>query len=244
MRLTFSIAHAAHRPERIESLGRMLAKLRGADVFVESNPGKPHEWSLRQWEAACRTDATHAVLLNDDLLLCDNFIGAVTQVALARPSHLVNLYNSSDLAHEAQRLGLSWLTSPDGLIGNAYMLPVPALRAFLDWRASSLTDGTVETLSEDQLLNLWAMVQGCLVWSCVPALVDHDTTLPSCFANTQVRKPAVGPRANMLDVNWSTDALHTGRVFAGNHSYLLTRVKGERLPLVRRYYELAGDFLG
>jgi hypothetical protein len=87
------------------------------------------------------------------------------------------------------------------------------------------------------------MVHGCLIWHTVPALVEHDTTVPSCYGNTQCRSATVGPRAGMLDVNWDSDALHIGRVFAGNHHALLTLVKGERGPLVKRYYELAGEAL-
>lgn len=245
MRLAISIAHAAHRPERVESLGRMMAQLLPANPYVECEPGKYHEWSLRQWQGAlhlaAHDEATHALLLNDDVELCDDFLDVLAKVIEARPTHLVNLYNTSPLAIEAQKRDLSWLTSPDGLIGMAYVLPVAGLKEFLSWRATKLTAGTVEALTEDQLLNLWAMHQGALIWHTVPALVDHDVSVPSCYDNTQCRRPAVGPRPGMLDVDWNTDALHSGRIFNGNHKALLTRVLGPRKPLVTRYYDLAGD---
>ncbi len=252
MKVCFSIAHAAHKPERRPILDQMLADIGALGrkhnwdpfVYIEDKPGKPHEWSLRQWKGvADRSDYTHAAFLNDDLILCDDFTRVLDNVIAARPAHLLNLSNCHKLAHDAQARGMSWLTSNDGLIGNAYVLPIPSLRAFLAWRESSLTDGTVETLSEDQLLNLWAMAHGCLVHHCVPSLVEHDTSVPSCYGNTQCRQAEVGPRAGMLDVNWETDALHCGRIFTGNHHALLTRVKGERGPLVKRFYELAGEAL-
>ncbi len=247
MRLVASIAHAAHRPERAATCERMHAALCQGDiaVHVEAAPGRPHEWSERQWRGAIGAaegrEATHALLLNDDMVPCDSFLAALDRVVAARPNHIINLYNTHPLAREAQKRGLSWLTSPDGLIGNAYVLPVPALRAFLEWRAAELEPGTVEGLSEDQLLNLWAMATGAIIWHTVPALVQHDTSVPSCYGNTQMRRALVGPRADMLAVDWDTDALHTGRIFAGNHHALLTRVRGDRLARVRRFYELAGD---
>lgn len=249
MKLVFSIAHAAHRTERVASLDRMMraiiSPLMSDSLYIAAESGKPHEWSLDQWTGAVRRaaacDGTHAVLLNDDLVLCPDFMGVLEQVIAARPTHVVNLYNTHPLATEAQKRGLSWLTSVDGLIGNAYVLPVPALRAFLGWRASSLTAGTVEALSEDQLLNLWCMQYGALIWHTVPALVQHDVSVPSCYGNTQLRTATVGPRPGMLAVDWNTDALHVGRVFHGNHNALLTRVLGPRLPLVTRYYQLAGE---
>lgn len=265
--MTFAtvIAHAARRPERRATLERMLSALDSnvvaCPVGVWGEPGKPHEWSLGQWDFAVRlaesSDCSHVLLLNDDLVLpegsrFDNFKNIVRRVIDARPTHIINLYNTHPLALEAQKRGLSWLTSVDGLIGNAYVLPVPALRHFLMWRERELEPGTVEALSEDQLINLWAMQHDALIWHTVPALVDHDVSVPSCFGNTQMRRPQVGPLADgggasevlgrrMFDVDWSTDALHVGRVFEGNHRALLTRVKGDRLPLVKRYYELAGQ---
>jgi hypothetical protein len=245
VKLSVSIAHARHLPGRTASLARMMPPLADVSpVWFYDGIGKPHEWSLRQWENALREPgATHALLLNDDLILCPNFLAVLANVIAARPAHLINLFNCHQLATDAQRRGMSWLTSSDGLIGHAYVLPVPALRAFLAWRESALIGDTVEVLSEDQILNLWAMVHGCLIWHTVPALVEHDTSVPSCYGNTQCRSATVGPRAGMLDVNWDSDALHIGRVFAGNHHALLTRVKGDREHLVRRYYELAGEAL-
>lgn len=256
--VAISVAHAAHVPERADRCKRMLGQLgffRGDwsgtivhSAHIETHRGPPHEWSLRQWQGALADErAAHALLLNDDLILCDDFLATLERVIEARPNHIINLYNTHALAHEAVRRGLSWLTSVDGLIGNAYVLPVPALRAFLDWRENALTTGTVEELSEDQLLNLWAMANGFLIWHTVPALVDHDTSIPSCYGNIQMRRPAVGPVGGatathrMQDVDWTTDAVHVGRVFNGNHKALLTRVKGPRGPLVGAYYRCAGE---
>jgi hypothetical protein len=247
MTVAISIAHAAHRPERVETLGRMMAQLLPANPYIETHVGPPHEWSLHQWRGALSLAQehghSHAMLLNDDLRLCDNFLAVVDRVIAARPAHLVNGYNCHQLANDAQGRGMSWLTSNDGLIGNCYIVPVDTVRHFLGWRETALTDGTVEALSEDQIWNLYAMVHGCLIHHTVPALVEHDTTVPSCYGNTQCRNATVGPRAGMLDVNWDSDALHIGRGFAGNHHALLTRVKGDREHLVRRYYELAGEAL-
>lgn len=247
--LAISVAHCAARPERVETLKSMEQVIRadpyGGAICIEAAPGKPHEWSFRQWKGAVNRSRSHCVLLNDDLILCKDFLAIVRKVIEARPNHLINLYNSHDLAHVAVERKLSWLTSVNGLIGNAYVLPTEHLRAFLEWRAHNLTPGTIELLSEDNLLNLWAMEQGALVWHTVPALVDHDTSVPSCFDNTQVRKPTVGPLPDMSAVDWNTDAIHVGRAFRGTHQYLLTKLESAHGPgrraLIERYYAIAGD---
>ncbi len=89
-----SIAHASHKPERKPILAKMvdaMAFREGDDrsgymsgtpdswleLSIEDGPGKPHEWSLRQWEKAIEKNRTHCVLLNDDLHLCDRFINVL-----------------------------------------------------------------------------------------------------------------------------------------------------------------------
>ncbi len=250
VKLAISIAHAVHRPERRRTLTPMLDALADRQNYthLECAPGKPHEWSERQWGGAITmstlgSGCTHALLLNDDLVLCDGFLAVLANVIAARPNHLINLYNCHKLAHEAQARGMSWLTGNDSLIGNAYVIPIPSLRHFLHWRETALTPGTVETLSEDQLVNLWAMAHDIRIWHTIPALVEHDLSVPSCYGNTQCRSAEVGPRAGMLDINWETDALHIGRVFAGNHHALLTRVTGDRAKMVEAFYRYAGDAL-
>jgi hypothetical protein len=245
--ISISIAHARHIPERRASLQRMIAQLEGQEalsIYIEDQPGKPCEWSLRQWQGALQMPATHCVMLNDDLLLCDDFVEVCKRIALARPMHIVNLYNTHPIAKIAYAEGRSWLTSPDGLIGNAYMMPAAGLRAFLAWREAALTPGAAELLSEDQLINLFAMAHRALIWQTVPALVDHDVSIPSCFGNKQMRRPEIPPQKDMLSVNWETDALHAGLAFKGNHWWLIKYMKPEvrkRMQLIERAYELCAD---
>lgn len=249
---SISIAHCEARPERRASVERMKEQLLprlGTEhvLHVESQPGKPHEWSKRQWDKALLTPRSHCVLLNDDLVLCDDFIKTLVNVVSARPNHVINLYNAHEQAKLCQGNGYSWITSVDGLIGNAYVLPTPGLRDFVHWRDNCLVDGTKELLSEDQLVNLWAMDVGALIWHTVPALVDHDISMPSCFGNTQIRKPEVGPTGDMGMFKWDTDAIHVGRCFQGNHFYLLKNMLAaqkpgpERRRLIERYYAMAGE---
>lgn len=233
--LGISICHAAHKPERKPTLNKMLEALKGQSVHVEDKPGKPHEWSERQWRYAVSLGCTHAVLLNDDVVLCEDFVEVLTKVIQAKPGHVINLYNTHHYAHQAYAGGKRWLTSPEGLIGIAYALPTSSLVEFLEWRETALMPGTVEVLSEDQLLNLWVMSKHALVWHTVPALVDHDTGVQSCYGNVQLRKPEVGPKPGMIELDWNTDGVHQGRQFQGNHWSLIRFMKPEYRDVERAY---------
>lgn len=238
-KLSITIAHAAHAPERKATLGRMLEKLPSYTV-VDTTPGKPHEWSLAQWKRGLEGEPTHCVYLNDDLILCDGFEETILNILKVLPDNIINLYNTHNLSAEAYTNGYRWTTSPDGLIGNAYVLPANAVRILLDWRETALLDGVTEAISEDQLLNLWAMSRRAYIWHTVPALVDHDTTVSSLFGNVQLRRPCVGPKPDMPSLNWKTDAIHTGRTFTGNHWGLIKCLK-PGLRDIQHAYELHRD---
>lgn len=245
MKIVTVIAHAAFSSEREASLGKMLHDLPDAYVSASIEPSSPCEWSIRQWGKAVRmaevTGATHALFLNDDLTLCQDFMRVLEKVIEANPNHVICLHNAHPKAQQAFEEGYRYITSPDGLIGTAWTIPIPALKAFLEWRENDLKQGVVECVAEDTLVNLWMMDTGNLIWSTVPALIDHDTSLPSLSGESGTRHPVVLPMPDMLDMNWKSDALHVGRVFLGNHRRMLTDLHGDRLHQVRRYYELAGD---
>lgn len=233
-KISITIAHAEHRPERRETLERMQQQLWEVSR-VDCTPGKPHEWSLAQWKRGLEGEPTHCCYLNDDLILCDDFVEVLGNVVKARPTHVINLYNAHPAAHFAKSKGAHWLTSPEGLIGNAYVIPADVMREFLTWRETCVVPEAVTALSEDQLINLYVMFRRALVWHTVPALVDHDTTVPSLFGNTQIRRPEVRPKPGMAAIDWSTDGVHMGRQFVGNHWGLIQFLKPEHRDVERAY---------
>lgn len=250
-----SIAHAAHREERRAAHRRLTLALdrEGLPYVTASTPGNYDVWSLEQWRLALEWNesgmgdrCTHAVFLNDDVTLCDGFHATLKAAVAAQPESLINLYNNHCLAVEADRRDLRWLTSRDGLLGPAYIMPIPMLHDFLGWRATALVDGATKRLTEDQLVNLYAMSRGLYTWHTVPSLCDHDTSLTTNYSHlgNKPHRAMVGPRTPM-PTEWKTDAIHIGRVFTGNHWALLTQIKPEQWRehrLVERAYEIHTDY--
>jgi len=233
-----AISYAPHHPGRTAALERLLGQLPAEwPRYIESEPGKPHEWSERLWRGGLALGTDYVLCLNEDMQLCEGFGEVLEAILRARPNHFITLYNAHKLAKQAQIRQMRWITTCDGLIGNAYVLPRAGLEDFLSWRDSALIPGFVEHCSEDNLLNIWAMARGVLLWHAVPALVTHDTSLPSCYGNIPTHCP-VPPRAKMPRDGWDTDALHIGRYYAGSHYYLVTRL---REPMLDRYWELCAE---
>lgn len=235
------ITHAPHATEREANLHKLRSYCWGRwPVYVEDKPGKPHEWSERVWRGALSladwstehapddgtsVQTTHALFLNDDVSLCSDFAEVLTAAIAAKPDEVVNLYQEHEYAAVAAREGLRWVTSPDGLVGTAYVMPIATLRHFIEWRKVALRDGAVERLSEDQLINLHAMCCQRHIWHTVPALVDH-LPFETLFPGNRKHRPMVTPWSEMPR-DWDTDSKHSGRIFKGNHWALLTQIKPE-----------------
>lgn len=238
--VTAIIAHG-RQAERAEAYFRLVDAIGtppGVNILaVNSTVGPPSVWSLAQWQHGISCGLDYVLCLNDDMMPCADVWTVLANVLAARPNHIVNLYNSHPGAIDAANKGLRWYTSVDGLIGNAYVMPTPVLQDFLTWRSTVLIPGAVELLSEDQLINLYAMYTGALIWHTVPALFDHDTSVPSLYGNTQLRRPQVGPKPDMHAIEWDTDAVHIGRQFRGNHWGLVRFMKPE-YRMVERAYEI------
>lgn len=234
------IAHAAHRPERVETLCRLMKSLWSDGhndnvIHIDQTRGAPHEWSHAQWTRGATANRDYCVFLNDDMVACDNFWPTLKNVLRARPSHIINLYCGHHGGLVAYNKGLKWVTTVDGLIGNAYVMPTEIVKDFLAWRLDAVVPTSVELLSEDQLINLYAMWSGALIWHTVPSLFDHDTSVPSLYGNTQLRKPSVGPKPDMHLIDWNTDAVHVGRQFRGNHWGLIQHMKKDWRRVERAY---------
>ncbi len=128
------------------------------------------------------------------------------------------------LARSALDSGYHWVSTPDVPEGCDLVWPNGARDAWWVWTEAA--HGKEADLSENASISLWLMVQGALLFHPVPSIK------PGTFT--------VQPTPDMASINWETDALHLGRQTSA-YRLLLTRVKGDRRELVRRYYQLAGD---
>ena len=233
-----SITHNPGGAGRVASLHRLISQLPGWPTHIESDPGRPFEWSERQWRGAIALGQEYCLLLNDDMTLCEGFADVLQAVIEARPDHILHLYNNHEMAKMAQFKQLRWVTSCDGLFGNAYLMPTRRLAEFLVWRATAPISGFVERCSEDNLLNLWCMSRRALIWHAVPALCDHDIAIPTCFEGNLRHTAVVPPRDRMPRDGWDTDAAHIGRYYVGSHYYLVTKMQE---PQLERYWELCAE---
>jgi hypothetical protein len=168
------IAHAAWAPKRIESLDRLATRLEREPV-ISTSEQKEHAstWARRAWEIGLNEATDHAVFLNDDVTVPKRFERICELLTTLLPDDVISLHAT---APEAATHRGRWLRAYQ-LTGPGYILPtrrIPDLLACAD-RFAPLW----ETDNEDGMVMQWLWQEQTPAYQCIPALAQHDTTVPS-----------------------------------------------------------------
>jgi hypothetical protein len=203
--ISLGISHTPWRPERVASFRNRDNQLKVfvcsmeafqkpsgtiAKLFADKAPN--YVWSSDMWSWAASTEATHCLFLQDDVIVAPNFWPALRAMLQAVPDQIIGLESVHPYSMTLARSGGRWYTTTDGLIGVGYVMPRNVLVEFLAWRGQ-LRKGAVEAITEDTLIDVFAMSTGRRIWHPVPTIIDHDTTLDSTYGNDHhsYRKPVV-----------------------------------------------------
>lgn len=121
--LHIGISHAAHLEPRRRALAELLETIGDHPVHVEARRAPTFLWSEWLWSAAAADEqATHALLLQDDLELAPNLIDRVHALLEAHPTELLSLYQPHGEAPALATQGVSAIAMPAAL-GTATIWP-------------------------------------------------------------------------------------------------------------------------
>lgn len=213
-------------PERRVSLGHLWEALDLDDddkvfkVFDEKEPN--WSWSQKLWGWATTTECTHLLQIQDDVKVGPEFWPTLQAMVEARPFDVIGL-------ESVLPAGETWYSTADGLIGVAYVFPVPLIREFLTWRATELRGEGYKFLNEDQVLGLWCFVTGRQILHPSTTIIDHDTSLSSTYGNDRHphRRPArTSVRGDPLPASWNGFVIHVGRFYQDTPGLARKWVKG------------------
>lgn len=197
--ISLAISHTPWVPARVESFGRLenrLAQSVGAcptwdfaraagmtekKSFTERAPN--WSWSEDMWRWASETSATHCLFLQDDVIPAPNFWPAIHAMVEAHPDQIIGLESVHPGGMSLARAGQHGYTTADGLIGVGYVEPRSVVVEKLKWRLFDLKRGAVENMTEDALINVFALCTGRRIWHPCPTIIQHDTSLESTYGN-------------------------------------------------------------
>jgi len=220
--IALAIPHTPWVPERAESMSRLKQSLligetkelsaagkSGLAFYREFTDRKPNtEWCSDVWSWLYETGAEWCLQLQDDVMVAPRFWPALRAMLSALPAdaHVVGLTSVHPAGVEIARRGHRWYRTPGNVVGWAYCLRRDVLGTFLADR-KKLGKSFLDQ-NEDEQLSIWTEKTGRTCWHPIPAICDHDTTIPSTYRNDRhsLRRPPVTWRdygeASLVDPEW------------------------------------------
>lgn len=222
IRLSVSICHASWSADRRAMVTGMVRAMGGnrqiaadAEYFEVTDDKGSGGWHgvwpnhRRAWQAYVRAPgATHHLVLEDDLLLCRDFLPGVKAAIASVRSGPISLYSVRKIVDHCRSEGLHWAEIVDGSWGQALVLPVEDVREFLAWDKRYLRQ---DYSDYDGRLLMWSLYTKRSWWCTQPSLVEHLGAASSTIGFSNKNRTArwfIGANASALDIDWSLGAEH------------------------------------
>lgn len=237
--LAVGIVHARHLPERgacFERLWRQVAVEQVPDYVADRRASRPIEWAEDVWDgtlqAAGRRGCSHAMFLNDDVVLSRRFwhhLKGALAVYSRSPVWCLHLPHQSFA--ECPHDGLA--ESLDGMVGPAYLWRVDAFEDFLRFRQEDLRPVAAYEWPEDAQMATYCLATRTPILHTVPALIDVDATVSSNYGHDgdPYARPFVPPDDG-VEYDWGRAPFLVGRCYPFYHWTLITHLT----PAAKRKY--------
>lgn len=201
MRLHICVQTHASRLDRAFSLVEALAAecdANGYDDVLQAIPDPEPDAALRSpwrtarlcWSAATGAGCTHKLVLQDDVILCDGFLGKVHAALLDKRESLVTFYVGRYPGGAARSIVAALLAGhPWADIGLDSWTPCLALAMPIEWGwdlagVSDRISFPPAFVADDALVSHWRQERNhSSCWATVPSLVDHDNTVASLMGS-------------------------------------------------------------
>lgn len=166
-----------------------IAKLT-VDFQVVSDWWRHGPWptARRCWELGVQSGASHHIVLQDDITVCDDFLLTAHELIRAKPDVVMGLYANRKICEEAKEQDARWASIPDGTWGQGILMPTNKISDFLMWEGRHIKQ---EFKHDDSRVALWAVHTGQQVLCPQPSLINHaapDKSLVGHSRSTRVAR--------------------------------------------------------
>lgn len=170
-----------HHPARAHLLPRLLASLpEGAQIVTDPDPGNPQRNPWRTYLAclhAVEPDATHLLIVQDDLEACRDLAAALDRIVPRHPSEVLVLFVAGVGLHRRKLLAgcandqryVELTMQNTFLPACANIYPRDAVASILDFEAQNPSTRT----ADDGNLGVWAEATGTRIIATMPSLFEH-----------------------------------------------------------------------
>lgn len=173
-------------------------------VEVVKDTDKSGVWptTMRCLKDAYSRHSTHHLILQDDAVLCRDFVEVLHRVVAANPDVPMCFYCPRKVAEEARTAGKNWVAIDGGCWGICVLMPTPWVAEFMAWQEATFLP---EFPHDDERLALWFLFTKRSVWQPVPSLVDHGASQDSLLGHSNASRKAkwFAGGADLSAVDWT-----------------------------------------
>lgn len=158
-------------------------------------------------------DATHRMILQDDIIPCDDFLNIVRRCVQRLPDCAWTFYNGVWVTEAMKRLSTPYVRLNGCRVsGQALLLPREHIEPMIKW-----TDGFFGEAfkHDDARVGVYCLMNDLPMMGTIPSLCQHDMNVDSVIPNHN-RKDRISPtfRKDVLDEAWDSDEI--------NHTPIMT----------------------
>lgn len=215
--ISLAVMHAAFDAERramLISLERALGGRVGLDSHTHGwnyikDTARDGVWptARRAWLDYRRFDATHHLVIQDDIAVCRDFLASVNVAVDAMPYAPISFFDLSRTITDAEAKGVNWATRRSLSMAQAVVIPVPMIAPAVRWIDQHVKAGTE---GDDERFSMYFLSHDITVWYTVPSLVEHVDNGVSLLGHpdrlpTGKRRVAasfIGTNRSGLDIDW------------------------------------------
>lgn len=204
--LSIAIQHTPSRADRRMWVQSMLKQLRSENPNIPIALIRDTQlegcWPTYRRALEAAGEASHHVVLQDDVGLCKDFIKSVEGVIRVRTGNLIALYTNAESVFAARARGESWIERA-GVCGPAMIWPKHLIAEFLQWQDSHI-DSNFEF--DTVRISMWLIKTSKRAFATVPSLTQHlgwESSTMGLNSSSKVATWYIGKDQSGLGIDWS-----------------------------------------
>jgi hypothetical protein len=176
--INIAIAHAAWAEGRRDGLAKIVRTLQPwrHQLFYSDRREHASTWAIRIWEW-CAEQSDPTIVLNDDVIPHPQIREIVAAMFEAVGPRVLSLHPNNPVASQLYANGIHWMRAYV-LTGPAYVLTPEGAASLLEWYDAAPMNFKTR-INEDNYGIHWAWDRQEPIYCSIPALVEHDTSIPS-----------------------------------------------------------------
>lgn len=156
------------------------------------------------WEAEIPDGITHRVVLQDDLLLCNDFVNIINRIVNAQPEFIFSLFCSRLKPEHAIEGSPYIIIKGRNAWGQGMLMPVKYVKPMFEFADRELGK---DFPYDDGIYAWWATEEGMQIMSTIPSTIQHLCPTESTLGYNNSKKVSkVWIGEDLSKINWESQA--------------------------------------